>query len=154
MGKLRDKIKTEIKLKKHILPSGIQPDGKLFMSSSEVGDYLVSQYGKLNHEVIVLLFFRSGYLVSEKTVFGNNKTVSVDKNDILHLYMISGADALIIAHNHPSGIALPSDQDTIALAEFAKYLSENNILLYDNIIFEKSDFISYRESGLIPKKED
>lgn len=154
MGKLRSKIKNSSELKKRLLPAGIQPDGKVFLSSAEAGEYLVSKYGKLDHEIIVLLFFKNNYLVSEKTVSGNSRDVSASIREITAGYRIACADSLIIAHNHPSGIALPSEQDKFAFDELLKYFSFNKISLYDNIIFEGIDFISYRESGLIRKGDD
>ena len=59
------------------------------------------------------------------------------------------ASAVVLAHNHPSGIAAPSAEDKATTARLKRLLSEMDIELRDHMIFVDDDMVSMRESGLL-----
>jgi DNA repair protein RadC len=54
------------------------------------------------------------------------------------------ATSVILAHNHPGGIAEPSEQDLIATVEIKKALSLIDVELQDHIILTNHDFYSFK----------
>ena len=59
--------------------------------------------------------------------------------------------AAVIAHNHPSGIALPSGEDMVATKRTFESLKLINVYLMDHIIVADDDCISLRQSGFMDK---
>ena len=56
--------------------------------------------------------------------------------------------AVILAHNHPGGVALPSREDVDSTVELIKMLRNVNINLVDHfIIVKKDDFVSMASSA-------
>ena len=57
--------------------------------------------------------------------------------------------AVILAHNHHSGVALPSVEDETATARLSRALDLLGVELSDHIIVAGNDYISMRESGFM-----
>ena len=56
---------------------------------------------------------------------------------------------VIVAHNHPAGVLLPSDED-IAITENLKQASEIlGIALLDHLIITEDGYFSFREAGML-----
>lgn len=78
-----------------------------------------------------------------------NQTIIYPREIIKHA-LLSGASAIIMIHNHPSGCLRPSDADiriTRTIAEIAKNL---DILVHDHIIIGGDKWFSFREEGMMP----
>ncbi len=56
---------------------------------------------------------------------------------------------VLMAHNHPSGIARPSDADLAATGEAARLLGLVGIALSDHLIFTDDGHFSFRRAGLL-----
>ena len=61
------------------------------------------------------------------------------------------ASSIILAHNHPSGVALPSQQDLLVTRQIQEALSPLNIRLADHVVVADSDYVSMAESGLLAR---
>lgn len=59
------------------------------------------------------------------------------------------AKAVIVAHNHPSGIAEPSSEEIKTIQQLAAVGVLLGILLEDHLIITKTGYFSFREQGLI-----
>ena len=57
------------------------------------------------------------------------------------------ATAVVLAHNHPSGVATPSDADISATLYLRKYLRGIGVDVYDHVILADEDMVSMRDSG-------
>ena len=57
------------------------------------------------------------------------------------------ASQVVLAHNHPSGLALPSDEDKFTTQRLAKVLEAVNVELVDHVVFSDDDMVSLRASG-------
>lgn len=57
------------------------------------------------------------------------------------------SSAVVLAHNHPSGVATPSDDDVSTTLYLRKYLQGVNIHVYDHVILTDEDMVSMRDSG-------
>ena len=63
--------------------------------------------------------------------------------------ILSSASAVILAHNHPSGVALPSEADHAATLRVKMALEAVDVRLEDHIVVADHDFISFSESGFL-----
>ena len=63
--------------------------------------------------------------------------------------LLSGASGVFLAHNHPSGVALPSRADVQATVQVRDALKRLDIRLIDHIIVADGDYVSMASSGLL-----
>ena len=59
----------------------------------------------------------------------------------------------MVAHNHPSGVALPSPDDNAATLSTFDALRTVSVELVDHIIVADDDFVSLRHNGLLPERK-
>ena len=59
----------------------------------------------------------------------------------------AGATTVVLAHNHPSGLALPSPEDIQTTRRVAMALSAVEIQLADHIVVADGDYVSLVQSG-------
>ena len=120
-----------------------------FNSIDDIGDYLLARFFGFTDEKFGVLCMDSaakqlGFkIVSE----GDLNSVGISTRNIIEYVLSTKATCIVIAHNHPSGIALPSDQD-IAITEQVKVaLSHIGVRLVDHIIIADNDYISLYQTN-------
>ena len=114
--------------------------------------YLLLALGSLSEETLHVLFLDSnGRLVAEEQIArGSVATVSIYPRMIFRRALELGVVAVILAHNHPSGDARPSEEDirtTQSVFEIGKAL---DVVLTDHLIVAGSQCVSMRDLGLLP----
>ena len=60
----------------------------------------------------------------------------------------SNASMVVLGHNHPGGLALPSREDVMTTLAFAQALRPLGILLLDHVVVADDDYVTMRQSGL------
>ena len=63
------------------------------------------------------------------------------------------ATSVVLAHNHPSGLALPSNEDVVTTRRVAMALDTVGIFLADHIVVADDEFVSLAQSGLYRPEE-
>ena len=108
-------------------------DGPVILNSTErAGEYLLRRFdGKKNELVYELCLDRKGKLLACK--------------------LLTNASAVILSHNHPSGVALPSSEDFATTDRARAALEGVGIPMVDHIIVADGDFVSMRDSGYFTK---
>ena len=92
----------------------------------------------------------SGHILHRHTVFiGTVSQSFASPREIFARALKSFAYSIVVAHNHPSGVAAPSDGDieTTRILESAGVLL--GVHLQDHIIVGKKDYYSFAENGLL-----
>ena len=120
-----------------------------FNSIDDIGDYLLARFfGFTDEKFGVLCMDASAKLLDFKIVNeGDLNSVGVSTRNIIEYVLSTKATCIVIAHNHPSGIALPSNQD-IAITEQVKVaLSHIGVRLIDHIIIASNDYISLYQTN-------
>lgn len=120
-------------------------------STSAVKMYLETLLSLEEKEIFVVLFLDTKHhlLSAEKMFHGSIKSVMVHVREIMKRALALNAEALILAHNHPSGSLSPSCADreiTNQIVEAGK-LFEMRVL--DHIIVGHGKSIAFSERGLI-----
>ena len=73
----------------------------------------------------------------------------VSVRQVVENALYAGASSIILAHNHPSGVALPSPADMEATTQARDALKRLDIRLIDHIIVADGDYVSMASSGLL-----
>lgn len=73
----------------------------------------------------------------------------INVRSLSYIALSMNATAVVLAHNHPSGVALPSREDETATELAREALDAMGVALVDHIIVADNDYVSLRESGRI-----
>lgn len=118
---------------------------------SRVGAYLLERFsGERNEVLYQLCLDRKGRLLACKRL-GEGGVTNVDLNVrlLMENAILTSASVVILAHNHPSGVALPSDDDRAATKRAKDALDTIGVKLVDHIIVADGDFVSMEQSGYL-----
>lgn len=116
----------------------------------DLGNYFVNKFvGRKDENLILLLMDTKGKelfcgVVSKGSATGSD----VPLRKIVDLSMRYNATNAVVAHNHPSGIALPSKADIRATDAMVNTLSVIGVSLIDHFIIADNEYVSLRESQL------
>ena len=123
----------------------------ILTSSERAGAYLLERFAGEQREIIYLLCLdRKGKLLSCKQLAeGDVSGASLNIRKVVETALLTSASAVILAHNHPSGVALPSADDEAATRQVQQALSTIGVELVDHIIVADQDFVSMADSGLL-----
>lgn len=99
-------------------------------------DYLSATYGALRHEIIaVVLIDAQGRLISIQLLDeGKASSVRLNQRLLCEHIIKSGAAAIVLAHNHPSGDNTPSSQDIQLTKSLAQWLKIIDCELIDHLV--------------------
>ncbi len=120
-------------------------------SSEDAGAYLLPYFMNERDEVVYLLCLDSKRAVICCTEMGRGVVNTVDANirRIVEKALKVRACSVIIAHNHPDGIALPSREDDVFTRALYNALETVGIRLEDHIIVADEDYISVADTGML-----
>ena len=122
---------------------------EILTSIEACGRYLVPFfYGRRNETVFLLcLDAKCKVLCCKEIGEGSVNSAGVPIRRIVEAALGVNATTVILAHNHPSGIAVPSGEDVQATQRVAAALSTVDIALADHILVADDDFVSMVQSG-------
>lgn len=105
---------------------------------------LVLKFIGRNEEAVALMLFDSkGKIVFEGIINkGSVNAVEIYSRRIVELVGSYFATSLILAHNHPSGIAIPSKEDVRSTDKLASILESMHVKFLDHIIVADDDYVS------------
>lgn len=78
---------------------------------------------------------------------GNVNTVQVTTRLIVEAALSLNSAIVVLAHNHVSGLALPSEDDIATTYSLQKILAQVGVVLEDHLVFVDDDMVSMAESG-------
>jgi DNA repair protein RadC len=121
-------------------------------SPQAVRDWLRLSLGNLQHEVFVALWLdaQNRLIASEELFRGTLTQTSVYPREVVKRALLHNAGAVILAHNHPSGLAEPSRADEVLTSSLKQALALIDVKLLDHfIVTGGADPLSFAERGLI-----
>lgn len=124
--------------------------GTVLRSTPAVKNFLKLQLASQEQEIFLVLFLDVQYrlIASEKMFEGTLTRTHVYPREILRRALMHNAAAVIFAHNHPSGLAEPSELDKSMTAELKRVMQSMDITLLDHIIVGAGKTWSFSEHGL------
>ena len=81
---------------------------------------------------------------------GGRQTVWLDIQEIVTAALKGGTSVVVLCHNHPNGMVLPSMEDMRATGEVVRALGLVGIQLTDHIIVTQEEYYSMREQETLP----
>ncbi len=123
---------------------------KLLITSADLGAYILPHFFGMSEERLFVMYLdmKKNLLGSEFVSDGSMKNLPIDYRKIIDGVLKYKASNVVIAHNHPGGIALPSINDVNSTKDLANMLSYMDVKLQDHIIVADGDFISFRDSNI------
>ena len=125
--------------------------GDALNSPRAVRDYLQLLLGGRHQEVFLVLFLDTQHRViaSEELFHGTLSQTSVYPREVVKRALAHNAAAVILAHNHPSGVAEPSQSDQLLTDALKQALSLVDVRVLDHFIVATGKILSFAERGLI-----
>ena len=121
-----------------------------YLSLKDLSDKLMLKFtSRLEEVVAIALVDAKGKLIYDGIVNkGSVSAVEIYARKIIELIVLYNASGVMLAHNHPSGFALPSSDDIETTKKLSDILKSMKVELLDHIIVADGDYISLRESGM------
>ncbi|WP_114418776.1 RadC family protein [Marinospirillum perlucidum] len=125
--------------------------GEGLTSPQAAGRYLKAQLRDLPHEVFALLLLDNQHRVLHFEVLfrGTLDGASVYPREVVKLVLAHNAAAVILAHNHPSGIAEPSGADEQITRRLKEALALVEVRVLDHLIIGDGEPVSFAGRGLL-----
>ena len=113
------------------------------------GEYLVRYFqGRRNENVFLLcLDAKCRVLCCRQLTEGSVNSANLSVRQVVEVALGVGATSVVLAHNHPSGIALPSGEDILSTRRIAAALEAVDVTLVDHIVVSDGDYVSMVQSG-------
>lgn len=144
------RIAASLELARRVLREELST-GNALSSPRAVRDYLRLALAGREHEVFVVLLLDAQHRVIaiEELFRGSLTQTSVYPREVVKLALRHNAAALIFAHNHPSGVAEPSNADELLTRTLKQALSLVDIQTLDHFIVAGGATTSFAERGLL-----
>ena len=126
-------------------------DGPALTAPDTVRDYLRLLLHDRGHEVFVCLFLDAQHRViaTEELFRGTLAQTSVYPREVVKQALAHNAAGVILAHNHPSGVAEPSFQDQSLTRALRESLALVDVKVLDHFIIVPGACLSFAERGLL-----
>ena len=123
----------------------------LVESANHVRQVLESYFFGARNEMVYLLCLDGKHKVLgvRKITEGSINAADVTARRIVEEAMSLRASGIVLAHNHTSGLALPSAEDRSTTAYLKQILAPIGIQLLDHVIFCDDDMVSMKESMML-----
>ncbi len=141
-------LQAVLEISRRYLLEDLQRD-TLLSSPKATRDYLALQLTGMQHEVFVCLFVdaQNQLLAYEQLFEGTLDGASVYPREVLKRVLFHNAAAVIFAHNHPSGIAEPSQADHRITERLKQALGLIDVRVLDHLIVANGATTSFAERG-------
>lgn len=115
----------------------------------QCGEYLMPFFYGLRNETVYLLCLdaKCKVLCCKEVGEGSVNSAAVPIRRIVEMALGANATTAVLAHNHPSGIAVPSGEDQLTTKRLCAALAAVDIELSDHVVVADKDYVSMRLSG-------
>lgn len=127
--------------------------GVILSTSEAAGRYLMPRFVGQRDETVMMVCLDAKLKVLGCATLGSGgvATVQISIRQVVQTALAQNAAAVILSHNHTSGIALPSAEDKATTHMVQEALAMVGVTLADHIIAAGDDFVSMADSGLLKK---
>lgn len=133
----------------NLLDKHLRQPGLSFLSATETRDWLRLKMAVLEREEFIALFLDNQHqLLACETLFtGTINHTEVHPREIVKAALRHNAAAVILAHNHPSGMAEPSRADRLITSNLQNTLLLVDVRVLDHLIIGHREIVSFAERG-------
>ena len=144
-------LRAALELARRYLEDMLKRESSSMNSSLKMKEYLCHRLGDNPREVLGCLFMDAKMrLIQYKEIFaGTLDATLVSPREIISHALRINAGAIVLAHNHPSGVLSPSEADKKMTQRIKEACALMDIILADHIIVAGSRSFSFCEEGLL-----
>lgn len=119
-------------------------------TTEKLGKIILPKLSYLPTETMMLISLDSRLKLLDASIVGEGSVSKMDitLRTILKKVLLVNAAYAVIAHNHPSELAIPSRTDIASTSQISESLKNVDVILFDHIIVGGNDYVSMRESQL------
>ena len=113
-------------------------------------EYMIHCFDGLKVETVYMLGLdaKCKMLFCREVGRGSVNATQISVRKIVEMALTENATSVVLAHNHPSGLAIPSNEDIQTTYHIAKALRAIDVILLDHIVVSESDCVSMNSSKL------
>lgn len=143
-------LQASIEMSRRYLAEKLQRDSAL-SSPQDTQQYLQSCLSSREREIFLVLFLDNQHRVikKEELFAGTFNSATVHPREIIKAALACNAAALILAHNHPSGVAEPSRADRQITRQIQDACALVEIRVLDHVVVGSGEIVSFAERGWI-----
>ena len=122
--------------------------GEILRNIEQCGNYLVPYFFGREQETVFMLCLdaKCKVLCCKKVGEGSVNSASIPIRRVVEMALSANATTVVLAHNHPSGLAIPSADDIQTTHRIAAALDAVEITLADHIVVSRDDYVSIVQS--------
>lgn len=127
---------------------------EILSNVEECGKYMVPYFFGRENETVFLLCLdaKCKVLCCRKVGEGSVNSANIPIRRIVEMALGANATTVVLAHNHPSGLAIPSADDIQTTYKIAKALESVEIILADHLVVSNGEFVSIAQSQFYSPK--
>lgn len=143
-------LQAVLEMSRRALQEEIQR-GDVLSSPRAVRDYLKLLLAGRGQEVFLVLFLDTQHRVIafEELFHGTLSQTSVYPREVVKRALAHNAAAVILAHNHPSGVTEPSQADQLLTSALKQALALVDVTVLDHFVVAAGQTLSFAERGLL-----
>ncbi|NWA61603.1 DNA repair protein RadC [Pantoea sp. B9002] len=132
-----------------LLENHLREPGVAFTSTPFSRDWIRLQLANHERELFMVMFLdNQNRLLAHETLFhGTINSTAIYPREVVKAALRHNAAAVILAHNHPSGFAQPSDADRNITERMKKALTLVDVRLLDHLVVGSKEVVSFTELG-------
>ncbi len=124
---------------------------RVLTSSATTREYLRARFRHYQSEIFSCLFLNNQHQVIklEELFKGTIDGAAVYPREVVKRCLYHNAAAVILAHNHPSGIAEPSQADIAITKKLKAALQTIDVRVLDHLVIGNTEVVSFAERDLL-----
>lgn len=121
---------------------------KCLRSVEQCGEYLLPYFIGREQETVFMLCLdgKCKVLCCKMVGEGSVNSANIPVRRVVEMALAANASSVVLAHNHPSGLAIPSAEDIQTTHRIASALEMVDVVLADHIVVSQGDFVSIVQS--------
>jgi DNA repair protein RadC len=118
-------------------------ESQIFDHADKIGEYFIKKFiGEANEVVYIMLLDNSWKLIKcEKLFEGSINSSLVDMRKIAETVLLNKASSMIIAHNHPNGLPVPSEEDLQTTGIFTTLFPTLGVNFLEHFIIASNQYV-------------
>lgn len=123
----------------------------IFNTRENIGAYFIELFLGERREVFyeACLDAKGKLLACYRLAEGSPDQVTINMRRVVENALDANASLVVLSHNHPSGVALPSKEDNQTTLQIKRALADIGVQLVDHVIVADGDFVCLRDNGLL-----
>ncbi len=124
-------------------------EGQIIDSAESVGAYFLPRFIGREREIVLLLCLdnKNKAIACVQIAEGSVNSTAVSTRRIAEIALKYNASAVVLAHNHPNGVAIPSKDDVETTRNIMRFCRNFGLPLLDHVIVADNDYVSLAASG-------